>query len=366
MNTIKIQEGQRVLVRASLNAPDTPEDNERLRQSARTIRYCLERGARVTIIGHKGDAGDSLASIHTRLLRYVPHSFVRDVVGKEAMYARDRCRPGEAVLLENTRCDRREQQNDHGYARELLYNAEMVIFDAFPAAHRSHASTNALLTLAPTVCTGLRFDEEIQALKAVYEPPSTSLAVLGGAKLHTKIPLLKNLLTIYDYVAVSGILANTILRMRNVEIGTSVTEEVSDISGIDEVTTHRNIILPETAVVQRSGGVRTTTTDDIKKDECIKDVYLAETVSNTVGTPICVVWNGPLGDSTQGFTDGTVRFADYLTTLPNARKVVGGGDTLSCLNDEVRKQFTFVSTGGGAMLHYLTHHTLPVLEILNV
>lgn len=361
-----ITEGQSVLIRASLNAPTEPEDDERLRQSARTIQYCLKKKARVTIIGHQGDGTESLSSIHTRLLRYVPHTFVHNIVGKEAVHARKKCKNGEAVLLENTRSDKREEQNDQTYASELLDTAEIVVFDAFSVAHRTHASTNTLLTQAPVVCIGLRFKEEIEALKTMLEPSTGALVVIGGAKLATKVPLLQSLLKTYSNVAVGGVLANTLFALRGFEVGISTVENMEGVSGIEDLINNNKIILPEQVVVSKKGEQRITTPDDIGRDESIQDVYIVETLSSVCGTPTSIVWNGPLGNSTQGFVGGSAEMGDYLASLPDTPCIVGGGDTLSCLEDDIKNQLSFISTGGGAMLHYLTHSTLPVLHVLNV
>ncbi len=367
-------EGIAVLVRSSLNAPiddGAVIDTFRLQESARTITYLQERGARVTVIGHLGREGQSFERVWECLETYTQNlSFIREVTGDGTRKARERLNPGEAVLLENVRIDPREVVGDKTFAHDLLFDAELFVFDDFSVAHRNHASITGLASLR-TPYAGIRFHEEIAALgRFLQKDPTRTFVILGGAKSETKIPLLEILLEKYNTVFVGGVIANTILQARGVSVGTSVTERVTI---ADHILNNPRLVLAHDGVVRRNdGSCRVTSIDAIQKDESIIDVG-PETVQKLQGhiqKAQTILWNGPLGL----YENGGDAQSLALSTLVGERlqgkggrscfSLLGGGDTTALIRaNKKEKDWSFLSTGGGALLHYVTHESFPLLDV---
>ena len=358
---VHIQPGQPILIRSSLNISEG--SYERIIQSARTINLCTQKGARVTVIGHRS-AGD-MADISKALARYVPHTYIPYITEKEAQHAREQLENGEVLLLQNLRNDPRETCNDPYFAKELIHNATLFVYDGFDVSHREHASTSAIFSATPHICFGMCFVDEVRNLSTLFTKTHPSLAIVGGAKIQTKLPLLKKLLNEYDIVAVGGVLANTLLQAKGEGVGDSVTEEIAeDISG---VLAHPSLMLPNRILVHTPTGEEYREQIHVTQGESIRDVFLDKTIASALHTRDTastqfnqVMWNGPLGDSTNGYTKGSATLAQFLATQQGV--IVGGGDVLTTIPEDVQKKYAFVSTGGGSMVHYLTHHTVPVLE----
>ena len=251
LHTMDIPYGHRVLLRSSLNVPihnGAVTGVFRLREAARTVMFLRQRGARVTVIGHLGREGKTIAPVHKKLNEMMPIAFLPKLTGEEVYASRKRLQPGDALLLENTRSDPREEENDLLFAEELAAQADLFVFDDFAAAHRSHASTVGLIAQLPS-CVGIRFYEEMTGLLRITErlvPPA--LAIVGGAKCETKLPLLENLAKTYDTVFVAGVAANTILRQRGYDVGKSVTEDVQIPPSLRE---NRRIVTPHDVLVAK-------------------------------------------------------------------------------------------------------------------
>ena len=361
-----IKKGDHILIRSSLNI--TKGSQERVAQSAKTIQYCKNKLARVTVIAHRGEG--TMEEISDVLKHYVSHTYIPDIIGLDAQNARDNLKDGEVLLLENVRKDVREKQNDMQFAKELLHNASLFVYDGFEVGHRNHASTSAILSCAPQIYFGISFIEEVKHLKHLFTKKYPSLAILGGAKIETKIPLLRSVLKTYDIVAVGGVLANTLLKAKGVDIGDSLVEETSD--NLVDIVKHPSLLLPKRACIKTPTKNEYREVIDLKKGESIRDVYIEKEIESALEMLDMdtsskkhknfrqVIWNGPLGDSSNGFKEGSEKLASFLSKQEGV--VVGGGDVLSSIPDKTKKTYSFISTGGGSFLHYLTHQTLPVIE----
>jgi phosphoglycerate kinase len=377
--------GKRVLVRADLNVPmkdGNVTDASRIARQAPTITQLAERGARVIVLSHfdrpKGKVvpGMSLAPIATALAEQLdrPVAFAEDCVGDVAQAAVAKLRDGDILLLENTRFHKGEEENDQLFAKDVAALGEFFVNDAFSAAHRAHATTEALARLLPSAA-GRSMEAELKHLaKALDDPQRPVMAVVGGAKVSTKIALLENLISKVDTLVIGGAMANTFFAAEGRDVGKSLYEK-------DQIETAQRIIhkatetgcvilLPVDVVVAKefkaNAAHRTADVSDVKADEMILDVgpkSIAE-FANRLAVTKTVVWNGPFGAfETVPFDKGTVDAAKLVarpTKAGDLISVAGGGDTVAALNlAGVADEFTYVSTAGGAFLEWLEGQELP-------
>jgi phosphoglycerate kinase len=382
--------GKRVLVRADLNVPmknGKVTDTSRIDRQAPTISELSNKGAKVIVLSHFGRpkgkvvSSMSLKPIAAPLSKAVgkPVAFADDCVGEKAKAAVKKLKNGDVLLLENTRFHAGEETNDPEFAKQLANLGDIYVNDAFSAAHRAHASTEGLAHLLPSAA-GRSMQAELEHLhKALGDPLHPVMAVVGGAKVSTKIELLNNLIAKVDVLVIGGAMANTFLAAEGRNIGKSLCEE-------SELDTARNIvtaatdggtvlILPSDVVVAKElkEGARTRTTDmfGVKDDEMILDVGPASVkeFTNRLLTTATLVWNGPLGAfETPPFDKGTVAAAKAVAERTREGRLIsvaGGGDTVAALNKAgVTDDLTYVSTAGGAFLEWLEGKELPGVAAL--
>lgn len=348
--------GKRVLVRVDFNVPLS---DGRLRNTLRidaalpTIKLLLERGAKVILASHRDDE-ESLAPIAEYLHAELPVFFAKE-------WGEATSGSASVVLLENLRLSPLEEQNDEEFARSLASLADYYVNEAFSASHRAHASIVGVPKHIPAYA-GLRFMKEVQELGAAFSPEHPFLFILGGAKVGTKAPILKKFLKSADTVFVGGVLANDFLSAKGYPVGQSV---LSEIPADPDLVIHPRAILPEDLVVVGGEEKRIAIPADVGAHERIVDIG-PETISllgEHMKNARLILWNGPLGLYEEGHTEGSLRIGEIMASS-SARTILGGGDTLSVLPQNVQDRMTFVSTGGGAMLHYLSEETLPGLEAL--
>jgi phosphoglycerate kinase len=382
--------GKRVLVRVDLNVPlhdGAVSDNTRLLAVVPTIELLASRGARVILAAHfdrpKGKVvpSMSLAPIAGALSAVLgrPVGFAADCIGPVAGAAVAALADGDVLLLENTRFHAGEEANDPAMAAALAALADLYVNDAFSAAHRAHASTEGVARLLPAYA-GLSMARELAYLdKALGKPVKPVLAVVGGAKVSTKIDLLSHLVTKVQTLAVGGGMANTFLAARGLEVGKSLCEhDLLDTARGIEATAAANgctILLPSDVVAAtafaENAPHRTCPAGDVRADEMILDagpeavaaLVAAMTASKTI------IWNGPLGAfETRPFDRATMDAARAAAGLAKSGAVIavaGGGDTVAALNlAGVAGDFTFVSTAGGAFLEWMEGKALPGVEAL--
>ncbi|HEY2033272.1 MAG TPA: phosphoglycerate kinase [Rhizomicrobium sp.] len=382
--------GKRVLVRADLNVPmkdGKVTDASRIERQAPTIKELSDKGARVIVLSHfdrpKGKVVPemSLKPIAPALAKELgkPVAFASDCVGDVAKDAVAKLKDGDIVLLENTRFHKGEEANDPEFAKEVASLGDVFVNDAFSAAHRAHATTTGLAYLLPSAA-GRSMQAELEHLdKALGHPTHPVMAVVGGAKVSTKLDLLQNLIGKVDYLVIGGAMANTFFVAEGRQIGKSLAER--DMVDTALAIVHKAsetgcvLILPTDVVVAKefkaNAEHRTVEIGQVHADEMILDVGPAsiEEFKNRLKVTKTVVWNGPLGAfEIPPFDRATVAAAKAVaaeTKAGNLISVAGGGDTVAALNHAgVASEFTYISTAGGAFLEWLEGKTLPGVEAL--
>jgi phosphoglycerate kinase len=382
--------GKRVLVRADLNVPmkdGRASDMLRIERTAPTIRELAEKGARVIVLSHfdrpKGKIVPSMSlkpvsfALAYGIGRHV--AFAEDCVGPVAEKAVAALKDGEVLLLENTRFHAGEEKNDPAFAKQIAALGDIFINDAFSAAHRAHATTEGITHFLPSAA-GRAMQAELSHLhQALDDPERPVMAVIGGAKVSTKIPLLEHLIPKVEALVIGGAMANTFLAAEGIAVGKSLYEP-------DHMPTARRIIalandtgtallLPVDVVVatefKARAHHRTVPVREVEAHEMILDVgpdTIDEFERRLAGTNT-LVWNGPLGAfETRPFDRGTVAAAKLVAERTAAGKllsVAGGGDTVAALNHAgVAEDFSYVSTAGGAFLEWMEGQELPGVAAL--
>jgi phosphoglycerate kinase len=382
--------GKRVLVRVDFNVPfenGVISDDTRLQSALPTINLLRAQGAKVVLLAHfdrpKGKVVPemTLAPIAPALsaLLDAPVALATDSIGESAVAAIDAMRDGDVVLLENIRFYPGEEANDPIFAGQLAALGDVFVNDAFSAAHRAHASTEGIAHLLPSY-PGLAMERELTFLdKALGAPVHPVMAVVGGAKVSSKIDLLMNLVTKVETLAVGGGMANTFLAARGKHVGKSLCEhDLLDLARKIEITATQNgctILLPVDVVAATAFAPhapnRVCDAGDVHDDEMILDAgpRSVAALAGAMEAARTIVWNGPLGAfEMEPFDKGTMEAARTAGALAKAGRVVavaGGGDTVSALNQAgVSDDFTFISTAGGAFLEWMEGKLLPGVEAL--
>ena len=381
--------GKRVLVRCDLNVPvdgGRVTDATRLERLVPGLKALAKRGAKVIVLSHFGrpkgvDPSLSLAPIATELGRLLgqPIAFASDCIGEAAVKAVYALQPGSVAVLENLRFHKGEEKNDPAFAKELAALGDMFVGDAFSTAHRAHASTEGITHFLPSYAGPLLM-EEINALRAALDKPQRpTVAVVGGAKVSTKIPVLENLLAKVDKLIIGGGMANTFLHAQGIAVGKSLCEPDFANTALDIIAAAKargaEIVLPVDAVIAREFkagaassvvGIAACPADAMILDVGPKSVAHLTNVLSHCHT---LLWNGPLGAfEIEPFGAGTFALAKAAATMTKAGTLVsvaGGGDTVAALNMAgVTDDFTYVSTAGGAFLEWLEGRELPGIAAL--
>jgi len=382
--------GKRALVRVDLNVPmadGAVTDDTRLRAAVPTVTELADRGAIVLLLAHFGRPKGQLRpdmslSLVTRPFSEVlgrPVRFVEDCQGPGAREAIATMEPGAVAILENTRFHAGEEENDPALSAAIAELGDFYVDDAFSAAHRAHSSTEGIAHLLPAYA-GRAMEAELDALeRALGNPQRPVAAVVGGAKVSTKLDVLTHLVAKVDHLIIGGGMANTFLAARGVDVGRSLCEhDLKDTAlGILDAAERANCIvhLPYDVVVAKEFAAgapsRTVNVHEVASDEMILDVGPAavEALGDVLKTCRTLVWNGPLGAfEISPFDAATValaRTAAALTRSGALVSVAGGGDTVAALNHAgVAGDFTFVSTAGGAFLEWMEGKELPGVKAL--
>jgi phosphoglycerate kinase len=383
--------GKRVLVRVDLNVPvenGKVADATRIERVAPTIREIADNGGKVILLSHFGrpkgrDPAQSLKPLAPAIADVLerPVGFAEDCVGERAAAAVNAMKPGDILCLENTRFHQGEEHNDPAFVAQLAALGDIFVNDAFSVAHRAHASVEGIGRKLPAFA-GRTMQEELEALAKVLHAPRRPLAaIVGGAKISTKLDLLANLLDKVDSLIIGGGMANTFLAALGHAVGKSLCEHdllptAREILALAK-SKGRDMVLPVDAVVTRTFAAnapsRVTAVDGVHPDEMILDIgpRSIEHVCSMLARVKTLVWNGPFGAfELEPFDTGTIEVAEAAAELTAAGKLVtvaGGGDTVAALNGAgVTDRFTYVSTAGGAFLEWLEGKTLPGVEVLRV
>ena len=382
--------GKRVMVRVDLNVPmqdGVVSDDTRLRAVAPTIEALRAKGARVVLLAHfdrpKGKVvpSMSLRPVAEPLSQAInaPVAFAEDCVGEAAEQAVADLQDGGVLLLENLRFHAGEEKNDAEFAGQLARLGDLYVDDAFSAAHRAHASTEALAHRLPAYA-GLSMQRELEALEqALGSPTRPVLGIVGGSKVSTKLDLLKNLVTRLDRLAIGGGMANTFLYAQDFEVGASYCEKDLKDTALEIMRLAADsgceLLLPMDVVVSErlepNAPHFTRARDAVDADERILDAgpQTVHRLCAAMDSSATLIWNGPLGVfEVPPFDIATVEAARHAAGLAKAGKLIavaGGGDTVSALNHAgVAADFTFVSTAGGAFLEWMEGKTLPGVKAL--
>jgi phosphoglycerate kinase len=382
--------GKRVLLRVDLNVPTENgrvTDATRIERVASTIEEIAAKGGKVILLAHFGrpkggpDEANSLKPVAAAVADIVkrPVAFASDSIGKVAADAIARMKNGDILLLENTRFYKGEEKNDPVHVEELAKLGDLYINDAFSAAHRAHATTEGLARKLPAYC-GRAMQAELEALTiALGTPERPVAAIVGGAKVSTKLELLGNLINKVDVLIIGGGMANTFLFAEGKSVGKSLCEKdmadkAREILAEAEKAKCR-IILPVDAVVAKElkphVHARVVDIDHVADDEMILDIGPKSVVAieEILGEIKTLVWNGPFGAfETPPFEAATFAIAKtvgFLTRDGKLKAIAGGGDTVAALNEAgVAGQFTYVSAAGGAFLEWMEGKALPGVEAL--
>ncbi len=377
---------KKVLVRCDFNVPIDEKgkitDNRRIIAALPTIKFLMDKKNKVILCSHlgrpEGEWKDEfslqqiVAEISKNLGKKV--EFVKDIVGQDAKKAVDKLKPGEVLLLENLRFDPREEKNDKEFSKELASLAEFYVNDAFGTAHRAHSSTAGVAEFLPSVA-GFLMEKEINYLgRALEEPERPYIALLGGKKVSDKIQVISSLLDKVDSIIIGGGMAIAFYKAMGLEIGNSFFEEGTDIEVekiLDKAKEKKvKILLPVDLVLADSIDSKNTEIVEytkIPKDKSVFDIG-PETINNFVeelNKAKTIFWNGPMGVfEKEQFSKGTEEIATAIADI-NCISIVGGGDSAAAVEKlELDKEFSHISTGGGASLEFIEGKKLPGIEVL--
>lgn len=383
--------GKRVLLRVDLNVPmenGEVSDLTRIQRVAPTIAEIAHKGGKAILLAHFGrpkgrDPKESLKPVAAAVAKVIkmPVAFADDCVGEVAEKAVAAMKDGEVLCLENTRFHKEEEKNDPAFVAQLAKLGDIWVNDAFSAAHRAHASTEGLGHKLPAYA-GRTMQAELDALNRALEAPKKPvIAIIGGAKVSTKLDLLENLVTKVDALVIGGGMANTFLHAQGINVGKSLAEK--DLAATAQrilakaESSNCAIILPVDAIVafhfEANAPSHAYGVDAIPADGMILDVgpLSIERVKSAIDDAATLVWNGPLGAfELTPFDRGTVAAARHTAERTAAKALVsvaGGGDTVAALNQAgVADKFTYVSTAGGAFLEWMEGKPLPGVNVLKM
>lgn len=364
LQTIK---SKKILLRVDFNVSiknNKVESDFRIRRVIPTIRDLINAGAKVVLLAHIDDKeGGTLEPIARHLIAEFPRLFfVSDIYSHDARVAVDSMNDGDVVLFENLRKWPGEKENDPEFAKHLSSFGDIYINEAFSVSHRKHASIDEITKLLPSYF-GFAFRDEITRLSDVFYPHKPFLVVMGGAKFETKVPLVSKFLDLADLVLVGGAIANDFFRAKDFFVGDSLVSETEP-EGIRELLNHNKLILPLDVYTSYKGERLLKHPNEVGVGERILDVgdKTIKMLKIAVAESEFVLWNGPLGKSESGYSGSTETFAKILADSGKIT-IVGGGDVISSIEKlGILEKFSFVSTGGGAMLDFLADETLVGIE----
>jgi len=380
--------GKRVLMRVDFNVPlekGKVSDDTRIRETLPTIKYLLQKKAKVVLMSHLGRPDgkkvkdlklDPVAKQLNKLLNK-PVKKLDDCIGPVVEKAVAAMKPGTVILLENTRFYPQEEKCDAKFSKQLAALGDLFVVDAFGTAHRAHASTYGVAKYLPAYA-GFLMEKEVTALSGLMEKTARPLTlIIGGAKIDTKIGLLRNFINKADYFLIGGGLANTFLAAEGFDVGKSLYEkdkvELAQEIMLEAESMKENFVLPRDVVVadevSDKAAAISMPAEDVEGEMKILDIGKKTLLDfvKVINKSKTIVWNGPVGlFEKKPFAHGTHAIARALASAKKAKTILGGGDTVDAINHFgiSEKKFTHVSTGGGAMLEFLEGTPLPGVQIV--
>ena len=380
-------QGKKALVRVDFNVPQDKAtgaitDDARIRAALPTIQYLLDHGAALILMSHLGRPKDGpdpkysmkVTADHLATLISAPVKFVGQTTGPEAEAAAAALQPGEVLVLENTRFDKRETKNNPEMAAELAKLGDVYVNDAFGSAHRAHASTEGVAKLLPAVA-GFLMEKELAFLgKALESPERPFVAILGGAKISDKIGVISNLLTKVDAILIGGGMANTFLAAQGIGMGKSLVEAEAletarELMAKGGEMIHLPVDFRVAEAFAADAADKVVDVNDVPAEWMALDIGPATIAhySNWLAGAKTVVWNGPMGVfEFPKFAQGTFAIAEILGGLKGATTIIGGGDSAAAIRDAgLEEKMSHVSTGGGASLECLEGIEVPGVAALN-
>lgn len=380
--------GKTVFLRVDFNVPLDEQggirDDTRIRASLPTIQYLLEQKAGLVVASHlgrpkgKADPKLSLRPVAKRLGELIGKeiTLAPAVVGAEVERLKKELREGQILLLENIRYEARETSNDAAFAGELAHGIDVYVNDAFGACHRAHASVVAIAQFVKEKAAGLLLQKEIEYLsRAVHSPEKPYVAILGGAKVSDKIPVIESLLDKADHILIGGAMAYTFFKAQGLGVGKSLVEEDKTALALEILekakTKKAGFVLPGdhllASAIEKDAATEVVTTFPFPADRIGVDIG-PETIrryGETIASARMVFWNGPLGVfEIDRFAEGTMKIAEAVAAAP-ATTIIGGGDSIAAVSKAgVSDRITHISTGGGASLEYLASGSLPGIDAL--
>jgi 3-phosphoglycerate kinase len=378
IHDIKLVKNKTVFLRVDFNVPTAKgkiDDETKILAVLPTIRFLLRYRCRIILATHLGEPGGKkitalscgfLAKRLNLILGGNRVKFVADIVGHKAEAAIKALKPGRIVFLENLRFDKREEMDDKGFAKKLASPAEIYINDAFSVCHRAHASISAIRRYLPSFA-GFLLQKEIFNLDKIKHPAKPLIVLMGGAKIKTKINLIKNLRDKAAKILIGGALANNFFKAMGLEVGRSLVDSES-VAIAKKLLADKKIVLPLDVTVNHQNVATVKLIDNINKSDVILDIG-PQTImlySGIIKKARTIVWNGPMGAFEQThYRHGTIALGQLIAARSRGKTfgVVGGGETLEALKKTKMDGYVdWVSTGGGAMLSYLGGEKMPGLE----
>lgn len=347
--------GKRVIIRTDWNVPvenGQVTDTSRILASLETIKYVLSNGGIPIIISHFGREGGSLRPAYETFCELIPADFVEDPFSLPHEFSK-------TTVIENIRKWQGEKENDDGFSKQIASLGDLYVNEAFPSSHDSHASIVGVPRFLPHFA-GFGFIREVENLSKAFNPPHPFVFILGGAKFDTKMHLIEKFLDLADTVFVGGALANDLFKARGLNVGKSVISEGADLS---KIISNPKLLTP---IDIETDAHHIKNPNEVEDDEKIYDAgpETIKMLGEKIKDAKFILWNGPLGDYEKGFSKATEGLAKVIGES-EAEVIIGGGDTLATIrNLNIEKEFSFLSTAGGAMLSFLATGTLPGIEAL--